>query len=146
MVYKLALKTNKPKELINITLPIQEIVRKSNILSGVALIFCPHSTASVMISENTDPDLIKDILWKYSELVPRNTTFDHQEGNSDSHILSTFIGNSIQVIIEKNSLWMGYWQGIFFAELDGPKGREVWVKLIPDLVYDSIPEQSIIIE
>ena len=144
--YKFGLKTSRVKELINITLPIQDVVRKSQISSGTALIFVPHSTAGVIITENTDPDLMKDILWKYSELVPRNTTFDHLEGNSDSHILSTLIGCSIQVLIEKNSLFLGYWQGIYFVELDGPKGREVWVKLTSDPVQESFPEETIFIE
>jgi len=141
MVYKFAVKSSRQKEMINVTLEIQDIIRKSNVTSGVVMVFIPHTTAGIIINENSDPDLVKDILWKYSELVPRNTTFDHFEGNSDSHILSSFIGNSILVMIEKNSLWMGYWQGIFFIELDGPKTREIWVKIIPDAVSDSIPEE-----
>jgi secondary thiamine-phosphate synthase enzyme len=146
MIYKLGLKTNRIKEMVNITLPIQNLVRKSNIISGYAFIFVPHTTASVIITENTDPDLLKDILWKYSDLVPRNTTFDHLEGNSDSHILTTLIGNSIQVMIVKNSIWLGYWQGIYFVELDGPKGREIWVKVLADPSLDTIPEETIFIE
>lgn len=146
MVYKFGLKTNRVKELVNITLPIQEVIRKSKIFSGTVVIFVPHTTASVIITENTDPDLMKDILWKYSELVPRNTTFDHLEGNSDSHILATLVGNSVQLLIAKNSLWLGYWQGIYFLELDGPKGREIWVKIIADPTNEGIPDETIFIE
>ena len=145
MIYKFGLKTNRVKEMIGITMAIQDVVRKSKIQSGIATIFVPHTTASVIITENTDPDLMKDILWKYGELVPRNTTFDHLEGNSDSHILSTLIGNSVQVIISKNSLWLGYWQGIYYVELDGPKGREFWVKLSQDSDEDVIPQETIYI-
>lgn len=145
MIYKFGLKTNRVKEIINITMAIQDVVRKSNVKSGIATVFVPHTTASVIITENTDPDLLKDILWKYSELVPRNTTFDHMEGNSDSHILSTLVGNSVQILISKNSLWLGYWQGIYFVELDGPKGREFWVKLTADIEEDEIPQETIFI-
>lgn len=142
MVYKFAIKSSRQKEMINITLDVQDIIRKSNVISGIVMVFIPHTTAGIVINENSDPDLIKDILWKYSELVPRNTSFDHFEGNSDSHILASFVGNSVFVMIEKNSLWMGYYQGIFFVELDGPRAREIWVKIIPDAITDSIPEES----
>jgi secondary thiamine-phosphate synthase enzyme len=148
MVYKFkfGLKTNRLKELVNITLPIQQAIRKSDISSGIAHIFVPHTTSSIIIAENNCPDLLKDVLWKYSEIVPRNTTFDYLEGNSDSHILSTLIGTSVQVMIEKNSLLLGFKQAIYFVELDGPKGREFWVKLISDPVVEAFPEETIFIE
>jgi secondary thiamine-phosphate synthase enzyme len=146
MVYRLGIKTNRVKEMINITLAIQNVVRKSKVTSGTVLVFIPHTTASIIITENTDPDLLKDILWKYSELVPRNTTFDHLEGNSDSHILSTLVGNSVQLIIAKNSLWLGSWQSIYYVELDGPKGREIWVKITADSITEDIPDEVIFIE
>ena len=136
MVYKLKLKTNRMSELINITKSVEEIIKINKVKFGSTIIFCPHTTSGVLISENSDPDLIKDILWKYAELVPRNSTFDHKEGNSDSHILSTLIGNSVQVIIDDNSLLLGHWQGIFFIELDGPREREVWIKIIPDAAIE----------
>jgi len=134
MLYRIEIKskTTRISEIVNITELINEKIIESKVKSGTVLIFCPHTTAGVIITENTDPDLIKDILWKYAELVPRNSTFDHEEGNSDSHILSTFIGSSQTVIIDKNTLLLGKWQGIFFVELDGPREREVWIKITSD--------------
>ena len=63
-------------------------------------------------------------------ISPLDASYAHSEGNSDAHIKSSLIGASQSVIIENAKLSLGTWQGIYFAEFDGPRNREVFVKII----------------
>jgi len=54
----------------------------------------------------------------------------HLEGNADAHIKSSIVGNNLVVIVESGRIVLGRWQGIFLAEFDGPRRREVWVKFL----------------
>jgi secondary thiamine-phosphate synthase enzyme len=83
-----------------------------------------------MVNENADPDVRKDITGFLEKLVPEDSGFAHSEGNSDSHIKAALCGNSRTVIIENGVLALGTWEGVYFAEFDGPRKREVWVKII----------------
>lgn len=72
-----------------------------------------------------------DLLKKLSELVPhREAYYRHAEGNSDSHVKTSLIGNSAIVLIEKGDLVLGQWQGIYFCEFDGPRHRQMQIKLV----------------
>lgn len=130
MIKSFKLESSQDKETIDITQYINKIVQESDIEEGMAFIFVPHTTAALTIIENADQDVQKDLIYKIKELVPRDSRFFHFEGNSDAHILSSLIGTSITVPIEKHSLWLGKWQGIFLVELDGPRKREVGIKLL----------------
>lgn len=130
MITSFKLKSTMDKETVDITELVSKVVQQSDIEEGMAFIFVPHTTAALTIIENADPDVQKDMIYKLKELVPRDSRFFHFEGNSDAHILSSLIGTSITVPIEKHALWLGKWQGIFLVELDGPRPREVGVKLI----------------
>jgi secondary thiamine-phosphate synthase enzyme len=70
------------------------------------------------------------LLW-LNDRVPKDLPgFRHAEGNSDSHIKSSLIGNSATVIVESGALVLGTWQGIYFCEFDGPRSRTVMVQTI----------------
>ena len=127
---KIEIRTTKRIELIDITQRIEHIVGKSKIENGVCFIFIPHTTAGVTINENADPSVMRDITNTLNKLIPANAGYSHVEGNSDSHIKSSVLGNSLYIIIEGNHLCLGRWQGIFFAEADGPRKREAWIELI----------------
>jgi secondary thiamine-phosphate synthase enzyme len=64
-----------------------------------------------------------------SRLVPENGNYMHFEGNSDAHIKTTIVGASETVFVEKGCLSLGRWQRVFFCEFDGPRNRNVWLKL-----------------
>jgi len=125
-------KTPKREILVNITSEINKIVRDANINNGVCRIFIPHTTAGVTINENADPAVMKDIITYLSELIPQRAGFSHMEGNSDAHIKSSLTGSSLDVIIHKGKLVLGTWQGIMFAEYDGPRNRRVYVQVQGD--------------
>lgn len=117
---------------IDITRQVQEIVSKSNITNGVCYIFIPHTTAAVTINENADPDVQSDIIMEINKIVPFNDNYRHMEGNSAAHIKASTFGASEMVIVENKMLKLGTWQSIFFCEFDGPRNRQVWVKLISE--------------
>jgi len=122
-------KTPKREVLINITSEINKIVKNTNINEGVCRIFVPHTTAGVTINENADPAVMKDIISYLNKLIPQSAGFSHMEGNSDAHIKSTLTGPSLEIIIHKGRLVLGTWQGIMFAEYDGPRNRKAYIQV-----------------
>ena len=122
-------KTPKREILIDLTSEVRKLVKNSNIKEGICRIFVPHTTAGITINENADPSVKKDIINYLNQLIPKNAGFSHVEGNSDAHIKSSLIGVSLNVPIHKNNLTLGTWQGIMFAEFDGPRNRKVCVQI-----------------
>jgi secondary thiamine-phosphate synthase enzyme len=123
--------TRQRTEMILITEAVANLVRAKKIRHGMAMVFVTHTTAAVTINENTDPDVKHDVLKKLELLIPKNEEYyQHQEGNSDSHVKASLVGNSISLLIENGRLILGQWQGIYFCEFDGPRQREIVIKLI----------------
>jgi secondary thiamine-phosphate synthase enzyme len=127
---RISLRTTNRAQLLDITGKVQSIVAKSKIKDGVCFVFCPHTTAGLTINENADPSVSRDITAALNKIVPQNAGYSHIEGNADSHIKSSLFGSSLSIFIENRRLVFGTWQGIYFCETDGPRSREVWVKLI----------------
>lgn len=127
---KINIKTSRRIDLIDITAEIQRVVAKSKIKNGICFIFCPHTTAGLTINENADPSVRRDMMNTLNKLVPENAGYLHTEGNADSHIKSSLFGSSLTIFIQDGQLAFGTWQGIYFCEGDGPRSREVWVKII----------------
>jgi secondary thiamine-phosphate synthase enzyme len=127
---KLSLNSNRRIELIDITDKIQAAVSKSKINEGICVVFCPHTTAGLTINENADPSVQSDIINALNKLIPENAGYAHSEGNADSHVKSSLFGTSLNIIVENGRLCLGTWQGIYFCEGDGPRSREIWIKII----------------
>ena len=124
-------RTSQRCEMIDVTDRVQRIVRDAHVASGYAIVYVPHTTAAVTINENADPDVRQDLLRKLEELIPKSERYyQHGEGNSDSHVKTSLVGNSTLVLIENGRLVLGRWQGIYFCEFDGPRERDLLVKLI----------------
>jgi len=130
---RISIKTNSRTELIDITDKIQIAVLKSKIKNGLCVVFCPHTTAGLTINENADPSVRRDIINTLNKMVPENAGYSHSEGNADSHIKSSLLGSSLNIFIEAGQLALGTWQGIYFCEGDGPRSREVWIKIIKEI-------------
>ena len=122
--------THGRTEILDITSDIQKVVQESNPQEGLCCIFVPHTTAGITINENADPSVQEDILQGLNKMVPFEASYHHLEGNSAAHIKSSIVGSSITIIIENGKLKLGAWQGICFCEFDGPRTREVWVKIV----------------
>ncbi|MGQ9845241.1 MAG: secondary thiamine-phosphate synthase enzyme YjbQ [Caldisericia bacterium] len=126
----LRIKSNKRIEAIDITSYIINTIKTLGIKNGVLILYVPHTTAGIIINENSDPNVIEDILNRLTELVPEKLNYKHLEGNADSHIKSSLTSSSVILIIENGELMLGTWQGIFFLEFDGPRERKVYCKIL----------------
>jgi secondary thiamine-phosphate synthase enzyme len=118
------------EEMIDITGPIRAAIKRTGITSGLAVVFCPHTTAGVTIQENADPDVKSDMVKHLARVIPKDGPFKHGEGNSDAHIKASVIGASVTLIIAEGRPLLGTWQAIFFCEFDGPRERRVQVRVI----------------
>lgn len=114
----------------NITSYVRQALLESRVESGIAVVYCPHTTAGITINENADPDVVTDLLYALDKTYPDRPQFRHSEGNSAAHLKSSCIGASQTVIIEDGRLLLGTWQGIYFTEFDGPRHRTFYVKII----------------
>jgi len=126
---KINISTSRRIELVDITDALQNMVTKSKVNEGICFLFCPHTTAGLTINENADPSVRKDIENTLKKLIPIDSGYSHSEGNADSHIKSSLFGQSLHIFIENGRLCLGTWQGIYFCEGDGPRLREVWIKI-----------------
>jgi len=127
---EIVLKTHWASELLEITQKIQSVLDATGEKEGICFIFCPHTTAGLLINEHADPAVAHDILSFLEELVPRNRPWTHAEGNAPAHIKATLVGNSLQVAFAEGRLLLGTWQGIFFCEFDGPRQRRIRVQIV----------------
>ncbi|MDK2943765.1 MAG: hypothetical protein PWQ24_480 [Mesotoga sp.] len=125
-----SVKTERKSQFIDITKLVIQSVKESTASYGLVNVFVPHTTAAVTINENSDPDVVRDILFWMDESIPENREFKHIEGNSDAHIKASLVGSSVTVPFRDNSLMLGIWQCIYFCEFDGPRNREVIVTVV----------------
>src|SRR3989338_8711822 len=130
MTKKILISTKSRAELLDITSKVEDAVKESKVKSGVCHIFIPHTTAAITINENADPDVRRDILNGLERLVPFSGDYAHTEGNAAAHIRSSIIGTDATVLVENGGLKLGTWQGIFFCEFDGPRQRNVFIRIV----------------
>jgi len=132
MIHKLDIKTQSRVEFQEITDRVRELVRESGIKSGVCHVYVPHTTAGVTINEHADPTVVEDIAAQLEVIAPQHNKYRHAEGNSAAHIKASLMGSTVTIFIEGGEPALGTWQGIFFAESDGPRNRSVLVKITED--------------
>lgn len=116
--------------MLDITDMIQKAVRDSGVKEGICTVFVPHTTAAVTINENADPDVVRDFTMEINKIVPWEDGYRHMEGNAAAHLKSSMIGFSEQILINGGALVLGIWQGIYFCEYDGPRNRNIYVKIM----------------
>lgn len=138
---KIDLESHKQFELINITSNVRALIAESGITQGQAVVFSPHTTASVRLNHN-EPLLMQDILKALYRLVPHDISYNHdlfelreevfpnERSNGHAHVKAFLMGSSESLIIEQGSLVLGEKQSIFFVELDGGRKRSVYIKAI----------------
>ena len=131
MLFEYHLNTER-EGFYNITSFVRQALAESGVSSGMALVYCPHTTAGITINENADPDVVTDLLYALDKTFPDRPQFRHAEGNSAAHLKSSCIGASVNVIIDNGRLLLGTWQAVYFTEFDGPRTRKFYVKIIKD--------------
>ena len=127
---RIRLRTRSAQCLEDVTQQVNEAVRSSGVDEGVCHLFVPHTTAGLVINENADPDVGRDLLEKLEALVPSDAPYHHYEGNAHAHIKSSLVGQSAAAPVAAGRLALGRWQAVFFAEFDGPRERELLVTVV----------------
>ena len=117
-------------DFYNITQKVREAIAQSGMENGIAVVYCPHTTAGITINENADPDVVRDLLLGLDKAFPDRPEFRHAEGNSSAHLKASAIGSSATVIVSDGKPVLGTWQGIYFCEFDPPRKRTFFVKVM----------------
>ncbi|ASJ17589.1 hypothetical protein A3L04_06165 [Thermococcus chitonophagus] len=122
--------TSKEFEVVDITGKVREIVRKSGIENGIVVVFTRHTTTGIIINEN-ESGLISDLEKTIEKLIPKGAGYTHDriDNNAHSHLRAIILGSSVAIPVENGRLALGTWQSILFIELDGPRTREIYVKV-----------------
>jgi secondary thiamine-phosphate synthase enzyme len=128
----LRVKTGRRTQLVDVTAVVERVVAASGVESGICYVYVPHTTAGVTINEHAEPDVASDLEGVFDRLVPRSGAYRHAEGNTDSHAKAVMVGASQVIFVEDGKLVLGTWQGIFLCEFDGPRERQLRVKIVVD--------------
>lgn len=124
-MFKLQVKTEKKKQVIDITENIKDITKKSKITDGICSLFVLHTTASLTTAD-LDPGTDLDMLDSFETIIPHLPfRHPHNPEHVPDHILSSIIGASLIVPFEKGILTLGIWQRIVLIEFDGPRERNI---------------------
>jgi secondary thiamine-phosphate synthase enzyme len=122
--------SKKREETIDITPRVKAAVTRAKIGDGIVAVSVAHTTAAVFVNENADPDVQKDVLTALERAVPSDAKYAHAEGNGPAHVKSILIGNSVTLAVRDGEIALGTWQGIYLAELDGPRQRSATITVI----------------
>jgi secondary thiamine-phosphate synthase enzyme len=131
------LSTEERCEVSDITKLIREAVQQFPVANGIALINTLHTTCALFINEFQSA-LIDDLKSLIERLVPERAGYRHDDprysdcerGNASSHLRAALLGRNIAVGFSNGDLTLGRFQSIIFAELDGPRKREIAVQVI----------------
>jgi secondary thiamine-phosphate synthase enzyme len=132
MLQHLTIESNRHRDFIDVTTPVQSVIQHSTVDNGICLVYSPHTTAGVTLNENADPDVLADLLAVFSDMLGDERRFHHAEGNSGGHALTSLVGPSVAVPIHNGQLSLGQWQAIYLCEFDGPRQRTIQVQVLED--------------
>ena len=129
--------STRGKGLYDFTGEIESWVSAQQPQTGLLTIFCRHTSASLVIQENADPDVVTDLNDFFTRLVPEDTRlYRHTaEGPDDmtSHIRSALTSTQLAIPILQGSLALGTWQGVYlFEHRERPHNRSVVLHLLMD--------------
>ncbi len=119
--------TQRRVVFVDITASLSEAAKALGIADGALVAYVPHTTAGITINENADPSVRADLEMTLDRMVPSTLPFAHAEGNSDAHVKASLMGSSVTIPLVRGRLQLGTWQGVYFAEFDGPRRRRVLV-------------------
>ncbi len=135
----LTLKTEKEKEMVNITHEVENAVEESGVREGLVLVNSMHITSSVFINDE-ESGLKEDFLEWLEKLAPHKH-YQYPEGyrhhrtgeiNGDAHLKRTIMGREVVVAITDGKLDFGPWEQIFYGEFDGKRNKRILIKVIGD--------------
>lgn len=124
--------TDQPREYVNITSDVSDVVAKSGVQEGLVLVSAMHITAAVYVND-AEPGIIQDIDEMLERLAPQGPDYHHHrtgEANADAHLKSLLIHHQVILPITKGGLDLGPWQQVYYAEFDGQRRKRVVIKVI----------------
>lgn len=125
------------RAFVDVTEKVNAVLARSGVRSGVAHLFIQHTSASLTIQENADPDVQRDLLAWLDRIAPEDGPYAHRaEGPDDmpAHIKAAITSTSLSIPFEDGRLLTGTWQGVYVIEhRNRPHRRRVVVTLLPAL-------------
>jgi secondary thiamine-phosphate synthase enzyme len=127
-IQDISVESNERYQMVSITDEVERAVRQAGVDEGICVISSTHTTAAVTVNEDYDMDVPRDLAAACTAFLNAlDVRFQHAEGNSDSHFLTSLFGQSQTLLVRDGALDLGRWQGVFLAEFDGPRRRTVRV-------------------
>ncbi len=124
MQQTISIKTTAHNGLYDITGKVTQIVSESGISTGLANVYVQGATAGIMIQENWDNSVQRDVVSLFKKLIPAGVwEHDKQDNNGDSHLKAGIVGPSETIPIVNGELGLSTWQNIFVCEFDGPRSQ-----------------------
>ena len=133
-VEKFALRTQY-EGMHDVTAQVQRAIQNSGVQEGFCIIHCNHTTAGLMITSFWDPRGHRDFMDEMDKLIPTRYDYQHQfdtPTDAAGHIKSSLVGTTLSLIVTNGKALLGSSQGILFAEFDGPRDRQVIIKVVSD--------------
>jgi secondary thiamine-phosphate synthase enzyme len=123
--------------IADITKQVREAIQQFPVANGIALINTMHTTCALFINEFQSA-LVDDLRNLIERLVPERAGYRHDDprysdcerGNASAHLRAALLGRSIAVGLNNGELTLGRFQSVIFAELDGPRKREITVQVM----------------
>jgi len=135
LLTKIKIETPPKESLVDITDQVKEEVRASKVAEGICVAFVPHTTGALTLNSIMDAATTQDIRDELRRLVPTRVDFAHTydtPADAAGHIKSTVVGACLCLIITGGDLLLGGSQGIYFCEFDGPRSREVYLRIMEE--------------
>jgi len=124
------------RDLIEITAKIRDLTTSSGVGDGLVNLFIQHTSASLVIQENADPDVCRDLLAWFDKAAPETDHYRHAaEGPDDmpAHIKSALTATSLSIPVIDGDLALGPWQGVYlFEHRRAPHRRRVIVSFVAE--------------
>jgi secondary thiamine-phosphate synthase enzyme len=118
----ITIKTDRQNALYDITEKVRQIVKDTKVENGLVNVYAQGATCAIMIQENWDDSVQKDVVNLLKKLIPSGVWLhDVQDNNGDAHLKAGLIGPSETIPIINSQLGLSTWQNIFFCEFDGPR-------------------------
>lgn len=135
MLKKIHLQTEAGESLVNITDQLRDAVRESGVQEGLCVAYVPHTTAALIVNSAMDPNTVRDIVDELHRLVPTRVDFHHTydtPADASGHVKASVVGGDLSLIVTGGDLLLGGSQSVMFFEFDGPRTRQVLVRIMAD--------------
>jgi secondary thiamine-phosphate synthase enzyme len=134
---EIAVIATRGQGLVEFTVEAQRFVAASGISTGLLTLYCRHTSASLLVQENADPDVMRDMQEFFRRLVPEGADWmvHKAEGPDDmpAHIRTALTQTSLAIPVGDGRLALGTWQGVFlFEHRSRPHRREIVMHLVGD--------------